>query len=117
MQKLGRFDWVGSMLFIASSTVFLFGITAGGTMYAWNSAAVLVSLIGGVLLMVGFGWWVVRFAKEPIVNKGVLNNWDMIASYIMTVFHGVVLWSVLYFLSKTPPSSSPSYPSQQVICY
>lgn len=72
-------------------------------MYPWKSAAVLVPLVLGFLSFFGFAWWEARFAKDPIIKKGVLNNWNVIASYIMTMFHGMILWSILYFLSESPP--------------
>lgn len=62
----------------------------------------LLPLIIGPFGLVAFAYWEFRFASEPIIHKGVFNNWDMIASYILTVFHGMILWSILYFLSKIP---------------
>ncbi|KAK1968005.1 major facilitator superfamily transporter [Colletotrichum sublineola] len=96
--KLKRFDWVGSFLFTTGSTSFLFGISTGGVMYEWSSFRCLLPLLLGVLIMVGFGFWEIKFAKEPLVDKGIFNNWTMVANYIMTVFHGMILWSILYFL-------------------
>lgn len=120
--KLARFDWLGSALFTVSLTAFLFGLTTGGVMYGWGSWRVLLPLLAGLVGVVVFGVWEFRYAKEPIVNKGIFNNWDMIASYIMTVFHGMILWSLLYFLGKyqtaTPWSSqflSPPLPPPEPI--
>ncbi|KAK1998455.1 major facilitator superfamily transporter [Colletotrichum falcatum] len=96
--KLKRFDWLGSFLFTAGSTSFLFGISTGGVMYEWSSFRCLLPLLLGVLIVVGFGFWELRFAEEPLIDKGIFNNWTMIANYIMTVFHGMILWSILYFL-------------------
>ncbi|KAF9875765.1 MFS multidrug transporter [Colletotrichum karsti] len=98
MAKLGRFDWLGSFLFTAGSTSFLFGLSTGGVMYEWKSFRVLLPLILGIFILVVFGVWELRFAKEPMIDKGIFNNWTMIANYIMTVFHGMILWSLLYFL-------------------
>ncbi|KAL0935207.1 major facilitator superfamily transporter [Colletotrichum truncatum] len=98
MGKLGRFDWLGSFLFTAGSTSFLFGISTGGVMYEWNSFRSLLPLILGVVILVVFGYWELKLAKEPIINKGIFNNWTMIANYIMTVFHGMILWTLIYFL-------------------
>ncbi|KAJ0115846.1 hypothetical protein J7T55_004015 [Diaporthe amygdali] len=98
VSKLKRFDWLGSVLFTVSSTGFLFGLTTGGVMYDWSSWRVLLPLIIGPFGLVAFAYWEFRFASEPIIHKGVFNNRDMIVSYVMTVFHGMILWSVLYFL-------------------
>ncbi|KAJ5010390.1 Efflux pump FUS6 [Colletotrichum sp. SAR 10_99] len=96
--KLARFDWLGSFLFTAGSTSFLFGISTGGVMYEWNSFRSLLPLVLGVFILVAFGVWELKFAKEPMTDKGIFNNWTMVANYIMTVFHGMILWSLLYFL-------------------
>jgi len=98
--KLRRFDWVGSVLFTASATAFLFGLTTGGVMYEWSSFRVLLPLIIGPVGLIGFGYYELNVAAEPLIHSGIFNNWDMIATYIMTVLHGAVLWSLVYFLSK-----------------
>lgn len=97
-EKLARFDYIGSLLFTITSTAFLFGITTGGVMYSWSSWRVILPIVIGALGMAGFLWYEFRFAKEPIIDKGIFNNYTMILSYIMTIFHGMILWTLLYFL-------------------
>ncbi|TDZ40242.1 Efflux pump FUS6 [Colletotrichum spinosum] len=97
--KLARFDWLGSLLFTAGSTSFLFGISTGGVMYDWKSFRPLLPLILGVVILAVFAFWELKFAKKPIVDKRIFSNWTMICNYIMTVFHGMILWSLLYFLT------------------
>lgn len=109
VEKLGRFDWIGSVLFTASSTAFLFGVTTGGVMYAWGSFRVILPLLLGVAGLVAFGFYEVKLAKEPMINKGIFANWDAIVSYITTVFHGAILWSLLYFIGATMPPPPPLF--------
>lgn len=130
-KKLAQFDWGGSLIFTASATSFLFGITTGGVQYPWGSWHVLVSIIVGLAGIVLFGFWEVKVAKNPMISKGIFNNvsfpllhspdgllclrknyvanlcmlfsvkqWDMIVNYIMTVFHGAILWSIVFFLCR-----------------
>uniref|UniRef100_L2G8B6 MFS multidrug transporter n=1 Tax=Colletotrichum fructicola (strain Nara gc5) TaxID=1213859 RepID=L2G8B6_COLFN len=94
----GKLARLGSFLFTACSTSFLFGISTGGVMYEWKSFRSLLPLVLGIFILVAFGIWELRFAKEPMIDKGIFNNWTMVANYIMTVFHGMILWSLLYFL-------------------
>ncbi|KAF6836495.1 major facilitator superfamily transporter [Colletotrichum musicola] len=96
--KLGRFDWLGSFLFTAGATSFLFGLSTGGVMYEWDSFRSLLPLILGAAILVVFAFWELKLAKEPLIDKGIFNNWTMIINYVMTVFHGMILWSILYFL-------------------
>jgi len=100
--KLKRFDWLGSFLFTAGSTSFLFGISTGGVMYEWDSWRTIVSIIVGAAVLVAFALWEIHFAErvgtEPLIDKGIFNNWTMVSTYIQTVLHGAILWSLLYFL-------------------
>ena len=100
LAKLKRFDWFGAALFTSSSTVFLFGITAGGVLWPWGSYQVLLPLLLGAVALVGFGWYEVRFAVEPLIDRRIFENSDVILTYIMTVLHGAILWALVYFLSK-----------------
>ncbi|KAJ2893118.1 major facilitator superfamily transporter [Zalerion maritima] len=98
VEKLKRFDYIGSVLFTVSSTAFLFGLTSGGVQYGWDHVAVLLPMIGGAALLVVFGWYEFKVAKEPIIERAIFNNWAMVANYIVSIFHGMILWSLLYFL-------------------
>ena len=100
LEKLGRFDWIGCFLFTASSTGFLFGLTTGGVMYAWDSWRVLLPLIVGPVGLGLFWWYEIRLAKEPLIHRGMFNNLDMIVTYVLALLHGMVLWSLLYFLRE-----------------
>jgi hypothetical protein len=100
-EKLGRFDWIGSAIFIASSGSFLFGLTAGGVMYPWGSVAVILPIVLGGIGLVGFGVFDLCFAREPIMHPGLFSNRDMIVCYILTTLNGAILWTVVYFMSKS----------------
>jgi MFS family permease len=45
VEKLGRVDWLGAILFTASTTSFLIATTWGGVMFAWDSWHTLVILL------------------------------------------------------------------------
>ncbi|KAK6002078.1 hypothetical protein QM012_001716 [Aureobasidium pullulans] len=54
-EQLLSIDWMGIILSIASTTLFLVGISWGGTEYSWSSAATLCPLLiglGGVILTI-----------------------------------------------------------------
>ncbi|KAI1497181.1 major facilitator superfamily transporter [Biscogniauxia marginata] len=98
VSKLMQFDWTGSLIFTVGSTTFLFGLTTGGIMYEWSSWRILLPLIIGPLVIVGFVFWELKFANEPIIDRGIFNNWTLISTYIQTAFHGVIVWALLYFI-------------------
>jgi hypothetical protein len=35
---------------------------------------------------------------EPIIRFSIFNNVTMLVTYLETILHGIVLWSLLYFL-------------------
>lgn len=118
VEKLKKFDWLGSVLFSAGSASFLFGLTAGGVRYPWYSLGLssdpaqvvltrirasyqaLLPLIIGLSAMVSFVYWEFNFASEPIVDKRIFKTWTAVSTYIQTMLHGLVLWAAIYFLSK-----------------
>ncbi|KAF4624384.1 hypothetical protein G7Y89_g13784 [Cudoniella acicularis] len=111
--KMKKFDWIGSVVFIASAVSFLIPVTWGGVMYPWDSWRTLFPLLMGVAGIVGFGFYEVYLSHrafdnegkllpgdnvEPVIRISIFNNASMLITYTTTVLHGVVLWSLLYFL-------------------
>ncbi len=96
--KLRRVDWIGSVLFIGSTTSFLIPITWGGVSYAWDSWRVLVPLIIGIVGLLVFVVFEEYVAKEPLIRLDVFKNRTAAASYFETTLHGMILWSVLYYM-------------------
>jgi Major Facilitator Superfamily len=115
--KFKRVDWIGTFLFVASTTSFLIPITwvclqlkilpnnleftdllKGGVQYPWSSWRTLVPLILGAAGLVGFVFWEKYGAPEPLIRLVIFNNRTAVVTYIGTFIHGMVLWSVLYYL-------------------
>ncbi|PSN69750.1 MFS general substrate transporter [Corynespora cassiicola Philippines] len=98
LAKLGRVDWPGMFLFIGSTTGFLIPVTWGGVQYPWDSWRTLVPLIvsaaGLVLFIIHQELW----APEPLIRTSVFKNTTAAVTYLETVMHGIILWSVLYYL-------------------
>jgi MFS family permease len=97
-EKLKRFDWIGAILFIASTTSVMIPITWGGVSYPWNSWHTLVPLIIGIAGIVAFGFYERYFAIEPMMPSTIFSNWALRITYFTTVIHGMILWSLLYYI-------------------
>ena len=98
VERLRRVDWIGSVLFIGSTTSFLIPITWGGVSYAWDSWRVLVPLIVGVIGLTAFVIFEDRFAMEPLIRLDIFKNRTSAVTYFQTVIHGMILWCILYYL-------------------
>ena len=96
--KLRRVDWIGSVLFIRSTTSFLTPITWGGVSYPWDSWRVLVPLIIGIIGIVVFVAFEEYVATEPLIRLDVFKNRTAAASYFETTLHGMILWCTLYYM-------------------
>lgn len=85
----------------------------GGIMYSWTSWHTLVPLIIGLIGSSAFLYYEYRLSNaaydpegsiregvttEPIIRFSIFNNITMGVTYIETLIHGMVLWSLLYYL-------------------
>ncbi|PVI08234.1 MFS general substrate transporter [Periconia macrospinosa] len=98
LAKLRRVDWVGMVLFLASTTGFLIPITWGGVQYPWDSWRTLVPLIVCGVGMIAFVIHQEYIAPEPLIRTSVFKNRTAAITYFVTVVHGIILWSILYYL-------------------
>ncbi|KAH8799927.1 major facilitator superfamily domain-containing protein [Hyaloscypha sp. PMI_1271] len=98
LQQLKRVDWFGSVLFIASTTSVLIPVSWGGVIYPWNHWKTLVPLILGIVGLAAFAPYEMYVAKEPMVRFSIFNNLSSKLVYLQTFIHGLLLWSLLYYL-------------------
>lgn len=98
LAKLREVDWVGMVLFVASTTSFLIPVTWGGVQYPWDSWRTLVPLIVGAAGMVGFVLYIEFVAANPLIRTSIFKNMSACLLYIATVIHGIILWAILYYL-------------------
>ncbi|KAK9463215.1 major facilitator superfamily-domain-containing protein [Lipomyces oligophaga] len=94
---LARIDFAGSISLIAGLCFFLFGVSAGGTYFAWKSPIILGSLILSVLILCLFAYIEVAVAKEPVIDISVIRNrtvagsaltgWFMSMGYFTNIFY------------------------------
>lgn len=97
-QKLAEIDYVGSVIFLASSTSFLIAITWGGVMFAWSSWHTLVPIILGVFGLSLFVVWEAKIATHTVLPLAIFRNKDSNIAYFLTFIHGIILWSILYYM-------------------
>ena len=57
LQLLKEFDWVGLFLFTAGCTLFIIGISWGGSLYPWVSGTSIAPIIVGFLTLVALGFY------------------------------------------------------------
>ncbi|KAG9245097.1 MFS multidrug transporter-like protein [Calycina marina] len=96
--KLRAFDWYGSIIFIGATTSFLIPLTWGGIMYAWSAWRTLTPLLVGVGGLIGFILYSVYFSTEPLIRRSLFNSSTAIQAYLGTMVHGMIVWSLLFYM-------------------
>lgn len=98
LTKLQQVDVVGMVLFLASTTGFLIPVTWGGVQYPWSSWRTLVPLVVCTAGMLAFVVHQECFAPSPLIRTSVFKNTSAAILFVSTMFHGIVLWSSLYYM-------------------
>jgi MFS family permease len=91
LRTAGRFDYVGA----AGLTIGLIGILLAisrGNEWGWASTPVLVCGLGGILVLVAWGWYELRIA-EPLLDLRVAARRPVLLTNLASVAMGFALFS------------------------
>lgn len=116
--RLRTIDIGGQLLFLISFSLIVLALTWGGVAYAWNSAAVLASLVIGLVLVAAFLLWEhelapnrrlnrVFRAQRPLLPWHLLSNRDIGLLFYTECANGVGMYAVS-FLKTRPKHTDPS---------
>ncbi|KAL2758524.1 hypothetical protein ACRALDRAFT_1075086 [Sodiomyces alcalophilus JCM 7366] len=93
LQLLGELDYVGLLLFTASCVLLLMALNWGGRDYAWNSAAVISSIVlSAVLLAALIAWEAYYPLKHPILPPKMFSQSPQFCAITAVVFIGGMLY-------------------------
>ncbi|MCJ1411019.1 hypothetical protein MMC19_005107 [Ptychographa xylographoides] len=95
---IAQIDFVGGFLSIVGFLLFTMGLTWGGYMYAWTEAHVLAPLIIGIVLLILFVVWEIKFAKFPMFPSRLKQAPRTLAlTLVITAISGANFFSILMF--------------------
>ncbi|KAH0365690.1 MFS general substrate transporter, partial [Aureobasidium melanogenum] len=97
-EQLLSIDWMGILLSIASTTLFLVGISWGGTEYPWSSATTLCPLLIGLAGVVLTVFYETKYASEPFLRMSIFRDRSAIAAYACTVLMASSVYATAYYL-------------------
>ncbi|KAI0881601.1 trichothecene efflux pump [Annulohypoxylon maeteangense] len=99
MEMLKQLDYVGIFMWTAGLTLLLMGVSWGGTIYPWKSAATISSIvIGGVLLVALFIYEAFAKLEYPAIpvqffaNRGFISLVACATVATMSYYSAVLLW-------------------------
>ena len=98
IEGLKAIDWVGSLLIVGATLMFLFGLQYGGETYPWDSATVVCLIVFGALTFVLFILYEWKVPKYPVMPLGLFKSRTNVATLSVVFIHGVVFISGSYYL-------------------
>lgn len=93
-------DWIGTVLVVGGTCMFLLGMNFGGTTYSWDSAAVICLIIFGVLMLAAFAIYEWKAAQYPLMPPRLFKSRSNVAALTIPFLHGFVFISDSYFLPQ-----------------
>jgi MFS family permease len=101
-QKLGQVDWAGAVLFVASLTSFLVGLSWGGVQHPWTSPATKAPVAAGMVGVALFLGWQVYRGKNSLLPLTLFRGVSSVAAFYGALVNGLVV----SFASATTGDSS-----------
>lgn len=99
LDGLRAIDWVGAVMIVAGTVLFLLGLETGaGGSQDWTSARVLCLMVFGILLLVLFAIFEARVARNPMIPVRIFSSWTNAASFAVTCLHSFVFIPCDYFI-------------------
>jgi hypothetical protein len=91
-------DWLGCLLIVGGTIMFLLGLEFGGVSFPWSSPTVVCLIVFGVLLSVLFMLNEWKLATYPIIPLHIFSKRHNIACLAVCFFHGYVFIGGSYYL-------------------
>ncbi|KAF2500435.1 fungal trichothecene efflux pump [Lophium mytilinum] len=94
-QMFKELDFIGIFLYIAGLVIFLIGLSWGGGVYPWKSAAVICSLVLGALTLVAFGLYeAFVFKGQALMPLRLFKNIEYVAIVMVATIAAMVYYSL-----------------------
>ncbi|CAF3610829.1 unnamed protein product [Fusarium graminearum] len=100
--KINEFDWIGTIIFVASLKSFLIPLSWGGIMYDWSNPRTVVPLVFGILSIIAFGVHIKfcrRYSRcDPLLRPSLFTSLTALSAYFATIIHGIIVWCLVYYV-------------------
>lgn len=97
-EVLRRIDYLGGFLSIGGFLLFMMGLQWGGYQYKWSSPHVVTTLVLGLVMLIAFCVYEMKFAPFPMFPGAILKEPRiLLMTLIITFISGSNFFSVLMF--------------------
>ncbi|KAK3290150.1 major facilitator superfamily-domain-containing protein [Chaetomium fimeti] len=97
VKGLKAIDWVGSVLIVGATLMFLIGLESGGVSHPWGSAFVICLIVFGVVAYVLFAVYE-RYARYPVIPKRIFAGLSRSCTFAVVFCHGAGFIAPIFFL-------------------
>ncbi|KAI9506173.1 major facilitator superfamily domain-containing protein [Coemansia spiralis] len=97
IEKLKRIDFIGIMTIVAGIVLLQLGLIWGGQEYPWKSAAVITTLILGIVFLFAFAVIEWKLPAEPIMPLRLFRNRNTSLSFIGQVTFGMSFFLPIFY--------------------
>ncbi|EED18288.1 efflux pump antibiotic resistance protein, putative [Talaromyces stipitatus ATCC 10500] len=98
VEGLRAIDWIGLVLIVGATLMFLLGLEFGGSEYPWASATVICLIIFGIVTAIIFGLNEWKVAPTPIIPISIFSNWYNFTVLVINFCHGMVFIGACFYL-------------------
>lgn len=98
IEGLKRIDFVGVVLSIAATCLFLLALDWGGTKYAWSSAPIIVCFVLSAFFYVVFFVYEHFWAAEPLMPPRLFKTRTRSMSFAASFCHAITFMGIIYYL-------------------
>lgn len=120
LHRLPTIDWWGQLLFLFGLGLVVLALTWGGAVYPWASAAVLVPLCAGAILIAGWVCWEYLMSedgalgakwpwKAPMMQWRIISDRNIALSAYASFVNGAAMFAVRPLKAGNDIWSAPGY--------
>ncbi|KAJ1879965.1 hypothetical protein LPJ57_002534 [Coemansia sp. RSA 486] len=98
IEKLKRIDFIGILTIVSGIVLLELGLTWGGKDYAWNSAAVVTTLVLGIAILFMFVAVEWKLPAEPIMPLRLFKHRNAAIMYVVQITFGVIILLPVFYI-------------------
>ncbi|KAJ3067448.1 hypothetical protein HDU98_009318 [Podochytrium sp. JEL0797] len=98
LQKFNKIDLIGTAAIMSTLTALLLPIMNGGTVWAWNSAAVIACFAVSPFLVAFTIWWQTK-SKDPMIPLELFVNRSVFPLLVVALLFSAAFFAAIYYVS------------------